>query len=489
MYLRVFLLLLLTLHARAALERLPQIDDAHIHKVICSRSEPSHLMVLAQKTLYLSRNDGDSFQRYMRTKNGPFTDAIVEHSTSFYVSDTRHIFHTSAPLDPLFTTHDNHHINALAMVNNHLYAATSQGLYLQSDSPRIWDRLSSFKHESIHLLQIDTSHLYVLSESGLYRLHEDHTFDLLFASRYRNDPSDESDEATSHLLLQTFHIDLFKTNHLWLGTSKGLIHSADHGETWRPHTLTDIGTPSIYHLAQDQHYPHSLYLCTEKGLYIYDTTTQETHALYADLPTSHVYWIDFDRLGNLYIVTEQGIYHSARKDEIRSESKASDALRMEALLRDEPPIRDIQLTALLYNSIHPDKIKGWQQRIKYRALLPEVTIDYDKTIGSSFTQSGHYYAEGPYDWGLNFKWDMKDLLWNDAENTADTRDRLTTQLRIDIIDDINRLYYERIRLKREIALSTADEERFAHELRLHEITAALDGYTGGYVSTYHEKSK
>ena len=35
---------------------------------------------------------------------------------------------TSAPLDPLFTMHDNHHINALAMVNNHLYAGTSHGL-------------------------------------------------------------------------------------------------------------------------------------------------------------------------------------------------------------------------------------------------------------------------------------------------------------------------------------------------------------------------
>jgi hypothetical protein len=147
----------------------------------------------------------------------------------------------------------------------------------------------------------------------------------------------------------------------------------------------------------------------------------------------------------------------------------------------------VQLAALFYNSVHPDKIKAWRDRIKYRALLPEITIDYDKTIGSSFTQSGHYYAEGPYDWGLNFKWDMRDLLWNDAENTADTRDRLTTQLRLDIIDDINRLYYERIRLKREISLSADQHERFSHELRLHEITAALDGYTGGYISSYYSE--
>ena len=487
MYLRVFLLLLLTLHARAALERLPLIDDAHIHKVICSGYTPSHLMVLAQKTLYLSHDDGATFQRYMRTQNGPFTDVLFENPTAFYVSDKHHVFHTSAPHDPLFTTHDPHYINALALVHNHLYAATSHGLYLQSTSPRIWNSLPAFRHESIHLLKKDSPHLYVLGESGLYRLHADQTHDRLYATRYRNNQRDESDETASNLILQTFHIDLFQTNHFWLGTSKGLIHSADHGKTWREQILAGIGTPSILHLAQNKHHPDSLYLCTENGLYIYDTTTQEIHSIYTDLPASSVYWIDFDGLGELYIVTENGLYHSSRKHEMKAESNTLDTPRIETLLRDEPPIRDVQLAALFYNSVHPDKIKGWQQRIKYRALLPEVTIDYDKTIGSSFTQSGHYYAEGPYDWGLNFKWDMKDLLWNDAENTADTRDRLTTQLRLDIIDDINRLYYERIRLKREIALAATDEERFSHELRLHEITAALDGYTGGYLSTYHAK--
>ena len=124
---------------------------------------------------------------------------------------------------------------------------------------------------------------------------------------------------------------------------------------------------------------------------------------------------------------------------------------------------------------------SWKERIKYRALLPQLSIDYDRTIGSSFTQSGHYFAEGPHDWGINLKWDIGDILWNPYENTEDTRSRLNSQLRFDIIDDINLLYYERIRLKHQILSLTEPEEIFIKELRLLELTAALDGYTGGYL--------
>lgn len=114
-------------------------------------------------------------------------------------------------------------------------------------------------------------------------------------------------------------------------------------------------------------------------------------------------------------------------------------------------------------------------------MLPQLTIDYDRTIGSSFTQSGHYFAEGPHDWGINLRWDIGNILWNPSENTEDTRSRLNTQLRIDIIDDINRLYYERIRLKHEMLSLKEPEEIFMKELRLLELTAALDGYTGGHL--------
>ena len=63
------------------------------------------------------------------------------------------------------------------------------------------------------------------------------------------------------------------------------------------------------------------------------------------------------------------------------------------------------------------------------------------------------------------------------------------ELRDDILDEVTKLYFERIRIKMELDnLSIEDrKKRFEKELKLQELTASLDGLTGGYFSGHLPK--
>ena len=58
------------------------------------------------------------------------------------------------------------------------------------------------------------------------------------------------------------------------------------------------------------------------------------------------------------------------------------------------------------------------------------------------------------------------------------------ELRDDILDEVTKLYFERLRVKEELNnLSIEDlKKRFDKEIRLRELSASLDGLTGGYFS-------
>lgn len=58
------------------------------------------------------------------------------------------------------------------------------------------------------------------------------------------------------------------------------------------------------------------------------------------------------------------------------------------------------------------------------------------------------------------------------------------QLRDDILDEVTKLYFERLRVKMELDnLSIEDrKKRFEKELKLQELTASIDALTGGYFS-------
>lgn len=60
------------------------------------------------------------------------------------------------------------------------------------------------------------------------------------------------------------------------------------------------------------------------------------------------------------------------------------------------------------------------------------------------------------------------------------------ELRDDILDQVNKLYFERLRVKMELdSLSIEDrKKRFEKELKLDELAASLDALTAGYYSEH-----
>ena len=83
-------------------------------------------------------------------------------------------------------------------------------------------------------------------------------------------------------------------------------------------------------------------------------------------------------------------------------------------------------------------------------------------------------------------WEIGDLIWSADQTSIDVRSKLMVELRDDIVNEVTRTYFERRRLQ--VLLLTdppADQQKLLEkELRVQELTAMLDGLTGGYFSRH-----
>jgi hypothetical protein len=141
----------------------------------------------------------------------------------------------------------------------------------------------------------------------------------------------------------------------------------------------------------------------------------------------------------------------------------------------EPDILDVQRMAIEYAEVSPEKIKGWRRSARLRALLPEVKFEVGRYV-EEYWYEGEYRADKPKDrWSISLTWDLGDLLFSSAQTSIDERSKLMVELRNEILDDVNTLYFERKRLLAELL----EEDSIEKRLKIEELTARLDGLTGG----------
>ncbi len=369
--------------------------------------------------------------------------------------------------------------------DNLIYLGTDSGLYRAEFGLYNFGRVTGLPRE-LEVYQIDfvQDTMFLVTNRGVYRSkdtrHFEHTFTDVIPETAEDVRETEAVSAPDGTMPRILAADWQDSSRIYLGTEKGLFVSEDAGGRFRRQYLSGLPEGRINFILQSQDEPELLYFATSKGLYRVDPARGMAVKDYRGLPTNRIHHIVSDSEGGIYLATARGVFASGiennRYTEVIPYSRISAAV---------PSVIEIQEAALRYNQVDPEKITRWRRALRFRGLMPVFRVDYYKTIqgGGTGTNFGNF-AVGPQDWKYYLQWDFKDVLWNRYEDNIDTRARLNTRLRLDILSDVNRLYFERLKVQRELMKNEAEGvDRYTDKiLYLKELTAELDAYTGGYFS-------
>jgi hypothetical protein len=221
------------------------------------------------------------------------------------------------------------------------------------------------------------------------------------------------------------------------------------------------------------------------------------------LSTNQINDLTKDDTGRLYSATDAGVFVlTGLDDQNYAEHKGPsgrviDFDQVTKEFENEPDIKAVQRLAIRYAEVHPDKINNWRRSARLRALVPSLSAG----IGRSATDLFHWdTGQNPdnlvsgreyLDWDVGLSWDLGDMIWSTDQTTIDSRSKLMVELREDILDQVTRLYFERRRLQIELLQNDLYDPQLALDkrMRVAELTALIDGYTGGEFSQKLERSK
>ncbi|MFH1594551.1 MAG: hypothetical protein ABID09_07650 [Candidatus Omnitrophota bacterium] len=379
-----------------------------------------------------------------------------------------------------------------------IYLGTQKGLFSASVGEEKWQR-SDGAPEAAHVTAIcgrrsgEDLFLYTICDSELYMIDTKTGFsEKLFGSGYSEEREEDSDapmtdQEEASLLLNDIQ---YQDDILYLSTNRGLYISRDMGRSWKRFNDTGLTNRAINHILPGKHGLEDILAATAGGVFQYIGKQGRWSVLQTGMDSSNVSGLILDRTGGkIWAFSADRIYsgllsgfNSSIKENALCEHVISDMIV-------EPTVDEVRTMAINYAEVHPDKIREWRRGARMRAMFPKVSFGIDRSLSDTYeiytSSTRSYWTLGPEDktegWDLNFSWDLADLVWNESQTSIDVRSKLMVQLREDIVDQVIRLYFERLRLQSELKKvdlegKEADPDKV---LRLKELTAGLDGLTGG----------
>jgi hypothetical protein len=161
---------------------------------------------------------------------------------------------------------------------------------------------------------------------------------------------------------------------------------------------------------------------------------------------------------------------------------------------DEPNIAEVQQMAMRYSHTHRSQVESWLAASKNAAKLPELQFRYyyyDR-FNEGFTKDAPDYENVPEDadsdkdhvYQLTLKWRLDELMMSSERIRVISESQDVVKLRDKVLGEVTRIYFDRRRLQVDTLLSPSSDikSQVEDQLRLMELTAELDAFTGGEFS-------
>ncbi len=242
-----------------------------------------------------------------------------------------------------------------------------------------------------------------------------------------------------------------------------------------------------------------IYAAGDRGVFEWDPKSESFKDISQGLPSIKAAMVSYDPQGDrLLVATKAGVFEfsfSTPTEGMTSipitSSEVQGVLRQ---FKNEPSISEIQNAAVEYAEVHPRKIQEWRKAAARSAWLPSISFNKKRSdnqtidIDRGGTADADRFIQGPEefqdDWAINMSWNLSELVWNNDQTSIDVRSKLMAELRDDIVSEVTHLFYQRRRLQAEFILNPPKNTKTLVEksIQFEELTASIDGLTGGYLS-------
>lgn len=156
----------------------------------------------------------------------------------------------------------------------------------------------------------------------------------------------------------------------------------------------------------------------------------------------------------------------------------------------EPSVREVQEVAMRYALVNDDTLNGYQSSAKWTKLLPRTRVRYSQDVddnrGVAVSETGErdldFDDNKTVDYDMQLEWRFDELLMGPTRIQAIRETSRLVQLRDDILDEVTKVYFDRRRVQVDLLTNPPQDAkaRATKDLRLEELTANLDGLTGGW---------